>query len=175
MKEEIERTLNVLIGKPLWGSHRAADLQVFKFGARIPSMLRATKRRPSEAVVIGEYGLHLQCSWRIIHEAIIAVASQDLFYAAGDDPYKDYEEFDWDKQPSRRDERIMALVASWADYPPKVISVEADMVGSLRISLTQQYILDVFPSDSLGREHWRLLPDSPKGEHFVVTGAGIER
>ena len=58
--------------------------------------------------------------------------------------------------------------------PPVVETVGSDVVGSLHISLTQQYTLDVFLSDSLGREHWRLLPNSPKRDHFVVTGKGIE-
>lgn len=75
---------------------------------------------------------------------------------------------------NRRDERITALVATWANDPPIVEAVEADAVGSLRISLTPQYTLDLFPSDSLEGEHWRLLPNSPKRDHFVVTGKGIE-
>jgi hypothetical protein len=174
MKEAIEQTLTAVVGMPLWGSHRAADLQVFKFGKRIPSISCATKRRPAEAVVIGEYGLHVQCPWRIVQGATITVASNDLYYAAGDDPFKDREDFDWDEQPNRRDERIEALFAAWADDPPIVESLESDVVGSLHISLTQQCALDVFPSDSLGREHWRLLPNSPKRDHFVVTGKGIE-
>ena len=137
-------------------------------------MTRATKQRPAEAVVIGEYGLHLQCAWHIVQGATIAVASDDLYYVAGDDPFKDRKDFDWDKQASRRDERINALVVAWADNPPVVETVGSDVVGSLHISLTQQYTLDVFLSDSLGREHWRLLPNSPKRDHFVVTGKGIE-
>src|SRR3954452_2365316 len=175
MKEEIEETLKVLVGLPLWGSHRAADLQVFKFGAHIPSMTRGTKTHPPEAVMIGEYGLHLQCSWRIAEGATIVVASQDLFYAAGDDPYKDRDDFDWEKQQNRRDERIAALFTSWADDPPTVESVDADTVGSLFFSLTRGYAFGVFPCDSLGRERWRLLPNYPQRDHFVVTGRGIER
>jgi hypothetical protein len=126
MKKEIEQTLKVLVGMPLWGSHRAADLQVFKFGKQIPSISRATNRRPVEAVVIGEYALHAQCPWRIVQGVAISVASGDLYYAAGDDPYKDHEEFDWDEQPSRRDERISTLFTAWADNPPIVESVEAE-------------------------------------------------
>jgi hypothetical protein len=174
VKEEIEETLEVLVGMPLWGSHRAADLQIFKFGEQIPSMTRAIRDRPAKAVVIGEYGLHVQCAWRIVHETTIVVASHDLHFAAGDDPFKNYNGFDPDKHSNRRDERIAALVLAWADNPPVVESVEGDAVGSLRISLTQRYTLDVFPSDSLGEEHWRLLPNSPKRDHFVVTGRGIE-
>lgn len=66
MKDEIEQTLNVIIGMPLWGRHRAADLPVFKFGKQIPSMTRATKWRSAEVVLVGEYGLHIQCPWRIV-------------------------------------------------------------------------------------------------------------
>lgn len=174
MKGEIEQALKVVVGLPLWGSHRAADVQVFKFGERIPRMTRATKRRPAETVVIGEYGLHLQCPWRITQGATIMVASRDLSYAAGDDPYQGYEDFDPDKEPNRRDERISALFASWADRPPVVEVLEADLVGGFSLSLTGRYTLDVFPSDSLGREHWRFLPNRSKGDHFVVTGRGIE-
>ncbi|MCA1668758.1 MAG: hypothetical protein LC793_15450 [Thermomicrobia bacterium] len=173
MKEEIERTLILLVGMPLWGSHRAADLQVFKFGKRIPSRTRGTTRRPPMAVEIGEYGLHVQCPWRIIQGTTIAVASHDLYYAAGDDPYKNDDDFDWEVAgANRRDERIAVLFAAWADSPPVVESVVADNVCSLRISLTQQCTLDLFPADSLEREHWRLLPNSPKRNHFVVTGTG---
>jgi len=175
LKEEIEQTLNVLIGMPLWGSHRAADLQVFKLGARIPSMTRAMKRRPAEAVVIGEYGLHVQCPWRITQGATIAVARRDLYYAAGEDPYKDRDDFDYDTHPNRCDERMSALLAAWGDNPPVVEAVEADMVGGLRISLTQQCALEVFPDDSMEGEHWRLLPNSLRRDHFVMTGKGITR
>ncbi len=169
MKEEIEQTLKVLVGMPMWGSHRAADVQGFMLGKRVESV-----KRNGRIITVGEYGLHIQCSWRLIRAATIAVASGDRYFAAGDDPFKDYDTFDWDEQPNRRDERIDALFAAWADRPLVVESVESDIVGSLHISLTQQCALDVFPSDSLGREHWRLLPNSPKRDHFVVTGRGIE-
>ncbi|MHB8647090.1 MAG: hypothetical protein ACYDAR_14970 [Thermomicrobiales bacterium] len=174
MKERIEQELEALVGMPLWGSHRAADLQGFQFGERVPSMSRATKRRPAEAVVVGEYALHVQCPWRIIEASRIVVASVDLYYAAGEDPYKQYEDFDWDKQPNRRDERIAALIVAWTEKPPTVESVKADTVGSLRIGLSQRYTLDVFPADSLGNEHWRLLANALKRKHFVVTGQGIK-
>ncbi len=169
-KEEIEQTLQVLVGMPLSGSHRAADLQGFMFGKQIESV-----KRDGYVVMSGEYGLHIQCAWRIVQGATIAVASHDLYYAAGDDPYKGHEDFDWDVEGANRcDERIAALFATWTYDPPVVEAVEADIVGSLRISLTQQYTIGIFPFDSLEGEHWRLLPNSPKRNHFVVTGKGIE-
>ncbi len=168
-KEEIEQTLEVLVGMPLWGSPRAANMQMFQFGRQIDDVTRNGK-----AVLIGEYGLHVQCAWRIVQVATIVVAASDRYLAAGDDPYKDYEDFDSVEQPNLLDERITALFAAWAANPLVVESVEADMVGGLRIALTRQYMLDVFPSDSLGREHWRLLPNRPKRDHFVVTGQDIE-
>ncbi|MDQ2785371.1 MAG: hypothetical protein M3Y58_10265 [Chloroflexota bacterium] len=168
-KEEIEQTLEVLVGMPLWGSHRAVHMQMFQFGRKIDDMMR-----DGRAVVIGEYTLHAQCAWRIVQAATIVVAANDRYLAAGDDPYKDDEDFDWEEQPNRLDERITPLFTAWAVNPPVVESVEADMVGSVRIALTRQYILDVFPSDSLEGEHWRLLPNSPKRNHFVVTDENID-
>ena len=56
MKSQIDAALGALKNLPLWGSHRAADIQVFKFGKKVLS-----KTSRGEQVEVGEYAIHVQC------------------------------------------------------------------------------------------------------------------
>lgn len=121
----------------------------------------------------GEYALHIQCTWRIVGPQGIIVGSGDLYYPAGDPRVVD-ENFDWaEAESTQRDQRVAGLLAGWSGSQPVVESVESDDVGSIRIALTQGFIIEVFPDSSLETEMWRLLTRGSL-DHFVVTGRGIE-
>src|SRR5215469_12834765 len=103
MKEEIQRSLEPLIGIPLWSSGRAADLEWFHFGQRRTVTARDRTKE------VGEYALHIQCAWRIRHGDRVVIGSRDLYYPREEsvDPVED---FDWDVQgANRRDKRIAEL------------------------------------------------------------------
>jgi hypothetical protein len=124
---------------------------------------------------ITEYALNIQCTWRIIGPEGIVVASNDLYFPAGEYPYHDLETFDWAVQGSNRcDERTNLFKKSIADQTLIVLSVEADSLGGLSIYLSEGYSIDIFPADSLGREYWRFFNRNSTDNHFVVTGEGIE-
>ena len=122
MRERILEALGPLVGKPLWASGRAADMQTFQFGARRPR----TNRR-GEPVEVGEWALHVQCAWHISGPEGVVVGSRDLYYPPGDDPYDEPPDFDWDRPgANRRDERadrFFADYASRADAAPVVEAV----------------------------------------------------
>ena len=50
----------------------------------------------------------------------------------------------------------------------------ADEVGGVVLSLTNDCTLELFSTDSLPGEHWRLFVPNSEDTHFVVTGEGIE-
>src|SRR5262245_37190946 len=105
MREQIEATLQVLVGEPLLGAGRAADSESVHFGKRlmVPSS-SGTKE-------IAEYRLGVQCTWRITGPNEIIVASRDMYYPAGD-PYDEPPAFEWDQPGANRcDERIAAFFA----------------------------------------------------------------
>jgi hypothetical protein len=53
-----------------------------------------------------QYAINIQCAWRIQGPDGIIVASDDLYFASGDNPFRDSEDFDWAPQGSNRlDER----------------------------------------------------------------------
>jgi len=103
------------------------------------------------------------------------VGSSDLYYPADyEDEHEDLpEDFDWDHKPNRRDRLLDALFAEHASGFT-VQGIEVGPAGSLYFELAGGFILEVFPSDSLSHEHWRLFRPSTEERHFVVTGRGIE-
>jgi hypothetical protein len=168
VKAEIEEALNVLVGKPLWSSGRAVDLEWFQFGQR-----RTVTAFPGETKEVGEYALHVQCAWRIIRDDAVVVGSRDLCYPpaeADDEPL----DFDWEHNPNRRDVRIAELFQN-ETRQFVVREVQVQNAGSFTLVLDDGYALDVFPHGSLSGEHWRLFKPYVAGPDFVVTGKGLEK
>jgi hypothetical protein len=168
MMAQIEGSLAVLIGKALWGCHRAADMATFQFGARAPR--QDFFKRPAE---VGEYALHVQCAWRIRSSDRIVVGSRDLYYpvklTAGRQEISS--DFDWDRDPNLREELLRLLFEDGRkDF--KVQKVAAGIAGGLRIDCDHNLALEIFPDTSLPNEHWRLFSPGREGSHVVVTGAG---
>ena len=171
MKNQIEQILQVIIGLPLWSIGRAGDLEWFEIGDE----RRVIPINNGETKIISEYALHVQCAWRIRNLNQIYVASRDRYYPQGEDPYKDFEKFDWDKPGvNRLDERISKLFDERMGKPLKILSLVADNVGGICLTLSDGYYLEVFPDDSLYGEYWRLLQPYTNKQHFVVTGHGFE-
>lgn len=169
LKARIENATAALVGKPLWKCTRAADLASFQFGARskVPGFQNTMKE-------VGEFALHVQCAWRIARGDRIIAGSRDLYYPAdfaeGNEVPPD---FDWDRDPNRRDKQLQLLFANETlEFP--VLSVEVGAGASLHLSLSGDLSLDILPYDSLLGEHWRLFDPQTDGPHFVVTGSGIE-
>lgn len=173
MKEIIEHALRPIIGMPLWSIGRAGNLEWFAFGMQRRVVGDVTK--DGEPKIVSDYALHVQCAWRILDHRKIYVASRDRYYRAGDDPYKDLEDFEWDIPGLNRcDERVVKLLQEWASDPMTVTAIEADFVGGLMINFNNGLKLDVFPDLSVEAEYWRFFKPYVDEDHFVVTGQGIE-
>lgn len=164
MKAEIERAFAVLTGEPFWGSARAADMEMFAFGPKI-----SVRDRHGRDVMKSEFGLHVQCPWRLERDAAIVVGSWDLYVlASGGEPESN---FDWQAQGSNR--RDVLLEGFFRKWTPSVERVEASAVGDLSLFLTQGFRLAVFPVASAGQsEHWRLLRVASEDPHVVLRTDG---
>jgi hypothetical protein len=42
------------------------------------------------------------------------------------------------------------------------------------LALSEEFMLDVFPDDSLPGEHWRFFQPGREAPHFVVSGGGSD-
>ena len=166
MHEQVQKALQVLIGKPLWSSGRAADLEWFQFGQR-----KIVKGARGDTKEVAEYALHVQCAWRIRHGDRVIVGSRDLYNPPHEN---DNPDFDWDVQGANRRDKGIAELFQNETRQFMVRDVEAGEAGAFTISFDDEYALDVFPDDSLSAEHWRLFRPSAEEPHFVVTGEGLE-
>jgi hypothetical protein len=172
MKEHIEEELQCLIGLPLVNAGRAADMQWFHFGEQ-----RTVSDFKGKPRLIGEYALHIQCPWRIVGREGIVVGSSDRYYPANEQN-EQRGDFDWDIPGANRcDKLIQAFLQERKGFPAVVTRIESDFIGSLKIKLKGDLDLDldVFPDDSLGKEHWRFFKPSTERPHFIITGHGIEK
>lgn len=172
VRERIEQRLSVLVGLPLWGMGRAADLEWFQFGGK-----RGVEDRRGEHRTVGDWTLHVQCAWRIVQAGTILVASQDLHWPAGIQTSADLDvteegNWAWDRSgPRRLDERTAALRQVLDTNSPLVEAVEADAVGSLHVGFNGGYALEIFPDTTLeDMEHWRFFEPHRQTAHFVVGG-----
>lgn len=169
--EQVVAALSVLRGLPLWTVRRAADLQNFQFGKR-RTVASALPSRRGQVYEVGEYALHVQCAWRLRGPEGIVVASRDRYYPAGN-PDEVADDFDWDRPGANRcDARIADFIATACPLAAEAVS--ADDVRGFTLRFSKGYALDVFPHDSLGREHWRLLPPSSEAPHVVFEGGRLE-
>ena len=177
----IERELAVLVGLPLWGAARAADLLTLAFGAERHGVSKFGRRK-GEPRTYGEYALHVQCTWRIAGPDGIVTGRPDRFYPHSDllrerEDWKWWDDPDWDSlqlNANRWDERI----EPWLAAGPYVVErVAADPLGGLSVALAGGFALDVFPDssdDTEYSEYWRFFkPDDPR-PHFVVLTGGID-
>jgi hypothetical protein len=171
----MDNPTSVLIGKPLWRCTRAADMACFQFGAR--HQCKSARGEDSE---VGDYALHIQCSWRIIRGDEILVGREDLFQpgdpaAPNADSY-----FDWQKS-NLQDARLKKLFIN-DTRQFTVVGTALRAAGELDILFDDELRLEVFPNSSIQTdnvEHWRLFSPSidasqaDKAPHFVFSGIGL--
>jgi hypothetical protein len=166
MKSEIEMSIDVLVGLPLWSLGRAANMAWFEFGAR-----RTVTGFRGDTKEVGDYALHVQCAWRIIQGDRIVVASRDIYCMPEEIDEPILEDFDWQK--GNRFDRIAEELFQNESREFMVQGVCAGSAGSLTVLLEDGYALEVFPNDSESREHWRFLGPYVDKPHLVFSGKGL--
>jgi hypothetical protein len=146
LRERVTKHLARILGKPLWGGGRAADLLWLQFGDRhLAPAIRGGARE------LGEYALHVQCAWRISCAQGIASAS-DL------------------TPESRIGESLSVFVSSYCTA--LVQSIDADERGGFSIRLAGGCIVQVLPEGE-AEEQWRLFSPGREGPHVVLVGTEV--
>ena len=162
-----------MIGKPLWRCTRAGDMACFQFGNR-----RMRKSFQGEDCEIGDYALHVRCSWRIIRGDEIVVARQDLYEP--DEFDKSETHFDWQKA-NLQNGRLKKLFVDGTRHFA-VVGTALRAAGNLDILFDDEMRLEIFPDSSVrdtDREHWRLFSPSldpnltVTKSHIVYSGSGL--
>ena len=146
-------------------------MRTFGFGDRGPETIKGA------TVLVPEFSLHVQCSWRIVRDGSIVAGYTDWWF-----PPAGVSEDGWvarDAPRSHQDELMETFIAH-GDEAHLVTTATGASTGDLRIWLNDGCLLEVIPdsatqvSEGLEDEYWRLIRRHHDGRHFVVTAHGIE-
>ena len=161
----VERILEPLIGLPLaWHGH-AVDMATFGFGASTEWVDQRSRRRMRH-----EYGLHIQCPWRISTNGVLIVGYRDMAAPPSGEPDEDFDPNE--ARRTRRDELIDELVTG-PPMNPAVMRASASDAGDVAIEFDGGHRLETFRDHAAlsWREDWRVL--TPTG-HWVFEGGRLE-
>lgn len=173
MKRTIDNQLKLLTGLPLWNAGRTESLVWFDFGNEVSKVPTSN----GKMALVAEYEIDTESAWHIRSRKSIIVGSADRFYAAGKDPYKGFEDTQWDDKPgeNRCDERLERFIKQHRKSPLIGVSASANDWGGLVINLSKGFTIEVFRHDSVGGEYWRMFHSvNKRKKHFVVTPHGVE-
>ncbi len=167
----IEGVLRPLIGLQLSIAHRAADMRGFHFG----------RVKITEKGYIGEYALHIQCSWRIEGSEGIVTGQNDIWNPVKIEPGFSWESWNYE-QGNLQDHKIQMLFQHY-DASSKssmnktnALFVEkalGDEFGGVAIWLSDGYCLRIFPTGSASDEDWRIFKTEGNSTHFVIAGGKL--
>ncbi|MBN8550379.1 MAG: hypothetical protein J0M12_13785 [Deltaproteobacteria bacterium] len=156
LKIQIERELESLLGKPLVGLGRAADMLWLGFGD--PCQITNFKGKERS---VSEFALHVQSAWRFIKEGRIALASGDLYL----DSVTKFA--DDGRSPLSRFDSEVPLFSS-REVPATVKSVAADEMGGVVLIFDSGLHFEIVVMDSAKEEKWRFFSNKSEADHFVV-------
>ena len=175
MNEWATAMVESLIGRGLWDSTRAADMEMFQFGARVTSQDFRGKTR-----TVGELALHLQCAWRIVSLGRVLVGDRDLWTPRTGVSDVDFHPTEVAARLSRRDE-LMERFLGHGEPAHVVAGVNVSPVGDLHLSFADGCSFDAFSdlgyAETVGEEApdecWRLFSPSTDAEHLVIWAGGV--
>jgi hypothetical protein len=173
LTDKINNILRDLIGLPLNPTTRAANMQMFSFGAIINITLTSPKKGPISKSV-GEFALHLQCPWRLTNENEIIVGSGDLYQQADEIAEYDENYNYYELNANLRDVKLDKLIN---ENKLSVISINADKFGGLEICFDNNIKLNVFPdlASKADNEYWRLIDfKNEKSKYIESWSTGYE-
>lgn len=122
------------------------------------------------------YALHIQCSWRLRKKNRIYVACRDL-YTPRTGWRGNIDCFDWDVSGKNRYDQQAAKLKEYSDAIPIIVDyIELNSTGDLRIGLSDEFVIELFPDNSTHKENWRFFCCDNDQEHVVATclGVGLE-
>ncbi|MCL2606805.1 MAG: hypothetical protein FWD93_05955 [Coriobacteriia bacterium] len=159
-KRIILENLELLNSFPMCSVYRVANMLILGFG----SLVQVQNFR-GETVEDSQFRLHVQCPWRLVFNADIVLASGDVFEPNSQTEWT--EDFNWDCFGMNLfDEKSEA---DFSDIAYQVKDISADALGGFDISFHSGHMLEVFPSDSVDEENWRLFETNSE-YGFVVNG-----
>ena len=170
IKKQIENELSVLIGERIRQIRRVVLMIGIDFGDDVEYKHLVGAKR-GEISIIPKFSLHIHSSWRLLKDGNICLGQSDLFNRIDGEfkLYKNDSESMYNIVYNNTSRKLNELFDAKS---MKVINVEANELGDLKIYIENDYCLELFV-DSIGNnESWRFFRNDEDFEHFVVFGEG---
>ncbi|SEK09209.1 hypothetical protein [Paraburkholderia diazotrophica] len=151
-RREIEQRLSVLRGLVLSGVNHAADMLTLSFGA-----LRPVTNFRGKLKHVGEWALHVQCTWRL-EEAGRVVAMEDDLRGP-------------DEKAHASAHRLREILVEHGTVTVEAVSV-SDAAGVV-LSMSRGFRLTVTPDVVQDDEDWRFFAPGVDAAHLVIVGGKI--
>lgn len=170
MDARIIQTISPLVNLPLAIARDAGTMKNFQFGTVRP--------HPSGKGTVGDFALHVQCSWRIVKGDRIMTGSADYYQPAAEGEELNLEDR---KLGNLQRKRLLELLGNYDDETRShinkslalnVTGVRADRFGGLDLTLSGGVSLQVFPNGSLS-EDWRFFAPGTEDPHLVLRGGKL--
>ena len=159
-QDDVSIALRQLLGLPLEDAGRSGDMNWFSFGSKRQVIDKAGLHK-----TVGDFALHITCSWRLIRNSRIVVASKDKYYPREDNEQID--DFEWDVQGLNIQDEVLSHITKTLDIEFSVASVQVQLAGAFTIDFANGYTLEVFPDISLPAENWRLFQPYQNLPHLI--------
>ena len=166
MGNDVEDALRPLGGLRLRRIGHAAGLLWMHFGE-----WRETIGYRGDVRTVGEWALHVQCTWRFTRGACIVAATRDLFhYADTDKPY------DWSTGGESLFDRLAAALNGELEAAAHhVRSVAGDPFDGFRLTFDLELGFELFPNAATSaprHEFWRMFRPDTEDRHIVFGTVG---
>lgn len=121
---------------------------------------------------VGDFALHVQCSWRFDGPSGIVTGRDDLWDYGG--PQKRPEHWSHEDGRSMQDHRLSRhfvrdeSTGSWINESTRFVVTRAELTqhGEINLALSDGYAITIFPA-SFRLEAWRLFEPGMDSDHLV--------
>ncbi len=163
LRQQILEALAPLLGLPLSIARRAADMRTLQFGKLVDR---------EGGCSVGEYALHIQCSWRIEGPAGIVTGRLDLYEPADQTAPIDWDTWQYDKNPNLQDKLFQEF---FEQHQTALIvkTIDADECGGAVLEFENGYKLRLFPAGTES-EDWRIFVPGDLDSHFLISGGKFQ-
>ena len=170
IKRYIENELSVLIGEEIKKLRRVVSMVGVDFGDDIEKVMNDEIQSSSEQAEINKsskFSLHIHSSWRILKDSEICVGHSDLFNRdiGG---FKIYEYNDKSVANVEFTKISRGLNEIFETETIRVIQVEANELGDLKIYMEDNYCLEIFVDAFEDVESWRFFRNDKDSDHIVI-------
>jgi hypothetical protein len=119
-----------------------------------------------EISIVSRFAIHIHSSWRLLKNGSICLGQSDFFNRIVGE-FKRYED-DKSMQNFTFPRVSKKLNKLFKNKVIKVIKIEANKFGDLKIYMENDYCLEVFVDATGCNESWRFFRSDDDSEHFIV-------